>query len=226
MEWEGRWCWACFPPFPSLRSSRWAHSRRLPFWWVGGGHFWWGSSVPFPPPSLPHYIPVYISRALLQLFSGSVNLVNTAWESEQNCSTANMSSIRVSGGRHRQMGSCNPFYSSSIITVLWRLRQRALVVSLDFITPKLQEFESIFLRYWWSAITTRWRGRVRIFQPPCGKSYIRGQKSSLSQKEKRKSMTPSTQMEEGCGLGPYDIHELVDTSPQRALGRVTTVKCR
>lgn len=67
--------------------------------WVQGGHFsWWGSYVPSSFPLFPCYIlaPISISRALGQLFSGSVNLVNKAWEWEQNCSSANMSSTWVS----------------------------------------------------------------------------------------------------------------------------------
>lgn len=46
-----------------------------------------------PPLPLLLFGPHYISRALVQFFSASVNLVNKAWESEQNCSSANMSSI-------------------------------------------------------------------------------------------------------------------------------------
>lgn len=58
---------------------------------------WQGSYVPFPSPHFPCYIlaPIFISRALLQILSGSVDLVSKAWESEQNCSSANMSSMRV-----------------------------------------------------------------------------------------------------------------------------------
>lgn len=64
------------------------------FFWVQGGHFWQGSYIPFSSPLFLCYIlaPISISRALVQLFSGSVNLINKAWESEQNCSSANMSS--------------------------------------------------------------------------------------------------------------------------------------
>lgn len=69
--------------FPSLPSSLWAPSRRLAFWWLAGG-ISMGSLLPFPPQtSLPHYSLIYTSRSLPRFFSGSVNLVNKAWESEK-----------------------------------------------------------------------------------------------------------------------------------------------
>lgn len=96
-----------------------------------------------------------------------------------------MNSIGVYCGRDEQMSSSNYFYSLSIITLLWRLWQNALVVTLNFITSKFQESETMFFYFWWSAITTRWRGKGRMFQPPYGKSHIKG-KNFIKPEEKEK----------------------------------------
>lgn len=98
MEWEGGGCWACFPPFPSLCSSAWARSWRLFLLGVRWALLLVGVLYALPIPCFRCYIlgPIYLSRALVELSSGSVNLAKKAWESEQNCSSASMSSIRVS----------------------------------------------------------------------------------------------------------------------------------